>query len=190
MNILTAPSCRPPSTAARLTAALGVAMLAMVLGGCGPGVGGTGTGDGVAPGGAASAFAGLVSRPVCESPLAAALGCGSGAAAQPAVNGLVLANGTPSATVQAQLLDAAMLDVRWRCPGWQFTGSWGDSPALGARWYGWLTRQGTTEAATVQLAADGTVGWQLTLTDRLGQRLAGPDTLAVVPALTVTGACP
>lgn len=173
------------------------AALAALFSGCGPGVGGTGTGDSAAPGSASSPFPSLAGRPVCDSPLATALGCSAataGAAAQPAINGLLLANGSPTSTVQAQLDAQALLDVRWRCAGWQFTGSWGETPALGARWYGWLARAGSTEPATVQMQMQTQPGnpatFALTLTDASGQRLAGPDSLAVVPAATTAGACP
>jgi len=162
------------------------------LAGCGPGVGGTGTGDSVTPGHAGSPFTGFAARSVCDSPLAMALVCssGTGGVVQPTVNGLFLANGTPSATVQARLDGAGWLQVQWRCLDWQFNGQWGETAALGPRWYGWVAQAGRVQPATLAMAATEPPRLQLTLTDDNGTRLTGPDPLQVVPGSTTAGSCP
>lgn len=182
-----APDARGPGqfTHPGLRTTLTLAILAALVQGCGAGLGGTGTGDSVE---ALAAFNAQRAAP-CASSLANVLGCAASAAGAPSAVPAArwLADGSPAAQVQAEVNDAE-LQLLLRCPGWRFDGSWGQSAALGQRWYGHLQQGSTTTLATVT----GTVlGQQLVLTvlDAAGRVLVGPLSLTAVPAPTQPAAC-
>jgi hypothetical protein len=160
-------------------------LLTALLAGCGPGVGGTGTGDAVPP------LATFNAQPaaLCTSPLATALPCTPATAGAPAaVNApLVLADGYPAAQVQATIADP-QVQLQLRCPAWQFDGTWGESTTLGQRWYGVLQQGSTSQLATLAATA---IGSQLVLTlhDQAGRPIAGPLPVAPVPGVTLAAPC-
>lgn len=152
-----------PSLLERLALAL---LLAGLLAGCGPGVGGSGTGATEDP---LQQF-GATALPVCGNPLAPQLAsCVRG---QP----LSYADSSPLPRVTAQLLDSH-LELQAHCTGLKFSGDWaavGDQPP---RFYGTVTSgTGTTLASAVTVPA-GANGLQVELRDAAGLKLLGPVTL-------------
>ena len=151
----------------------------LLLAGCGPGVGGTGTG-----GAALSAF-GASAASVCSSAVAFELGC----AQAPAPSG----PGTSSGVLPIQFVDAAgqvTLDVDGNdarlassCLGLHFNGEFGRS-AAGEGFFGTLQvdATGVDALATLSvLAARGGGGLTVELRDVDGQLVAGPLLLRRAP---------
>jgi hypothetical protein len=154
-------------------------VLAWILAGCGPGVGGTGTGND--PGTGGLSYYGATPQPVCASPLAQVLGCGAGT---PVPAAQLFAAGKVSASFDANV---AVVDAR--CDGVVFSGAFGVTPDGTARFYG---LSGTDPdvapdqpaALEVQGAGDDVV---LILQAADGRVLIGPLTLQRVEALPAPG---
>ncbi len=172
---------------------LGLAcMLALTTGlsACGPGVGGTGTGEtnGLTHFGATAAS-------VCSSDVAAVLGCitAPGAASpspSTSVAPVFLADATTSPRVQARVQDSA-IDLSVACTGLRFRGQWGELAGQGGRFFGFTGPDGAQVPATLQVqpSAAGAGGVVVTLRDAAGAVLLGPAALLVVPAALVAGTC-
>ena len=179
---------------AQVRAALALCFLAAtaLLGGCGPGVGGTGTGDTV------DAFAafGASAASVCASELATVLACsaatgGGGGAAAPApgTSPVHLADTIDGQRV-AVSVQGNVIEVNAPCARVQFRGQWGVIVGQAARFYGTTGQDASSTAspASLQAVVRGN-GLELTLTDTQGRVLLGPVLVTVRPAPTALGAC-
>ena len=179
---------------ATVRAALALWLLAAtaVLGGCGPGVGGTGTGDTI------DAFAafGASAAPVCASELVSVLACsaptggGSGAAVPaPGTSPVYLADTIDGQRVAVSVQGNA-IEVNAPCARVQFRGQWGVIAGQAARFYGTTGQDAssTVTPASLQAVVRGN-GLELTLTDTQGQVLLGPVLVTVRPAPAAPGAC-
>ena len=175
---------------AQVRAALALCFLAAtaVLGGCGPGVGGTGTGDTV------DAFAafGASAASVCASELATVLACsaatgGGGGAAAPApgTSPVHLADTIDGQRV-AVSVQGNVIEVNAPCARVQFRGQWGLIAGQAARFYGTTGPEATP--ASLQAVVRGN-GLELTLTDTQGRVLLGPVLVTVRPAPAAPGGC-
>lgn len=170
------------ASARRATATAWLALLALtpLLGGCGPGVGGTGTGDGIN-----TPPPTVTAAPVCGAPFADALACPPGPRGEVAAEGTApvwFAEAEPLAQVSA-LFEANAVQLRAPCARLQFSGRWGQSSSLGGRFYGVLTVGGVDRAGSLQ------VSWaenRLTLVPRDDSDQA----VATLPALQRTAGAP
>ena len=167
-------------------------MLAMAacLSACGPGVGGTGTGEthGLA-------YFGANAASVCTTDVGSVLGCVAGAGAAPATPGpsaapVFLADALANPHVQARAQDNT-IDLSMACTGLRFRGQWGELAGFAPRFFGSVGPDGAQVPATLQLQAAGavTAGVVVTLRDAAGTVLLGPTLLVVVPAPVAAGAC-
>ncbi|MBL8343101.1 MAG: hypothetical protein JNL30_16660 [Rubrivivax sp.] len=159
-----------------------------VLAGCGPGLGGTGTGA------EQDALAAYAARevPVCEAEFADLLGCArpsAGAAPLPAADARFFAEATPaSRTLLA--LDGQQAELRLRCAGVVFIGSFGQVGLQVPRYYG-TAIEGGSRVRLASLAVRRTGGGvEVTLVDSLGLTLAGPQGLQPVSGTTAEAPCP
>ena len=158
--------------------------LATLLGACGPGVGGTGTGEEIT---ALQDF-GAAPASVCSGELAALAACtGTGAAAAPAGTTVYLADTLDGRRVQVQLQGNA-IDVDAPCARLRFRGRWGVVGSQAGRFYGSATVDGVSLPATLTAQPDSG-GAQLTVRDAQGVTLLGPVRVVVVPALATPGGC-
>jgi hypothetical protein len=172
----------PPSPRAAL-GALALALSAL-LGACGPGVGGTGTGEGI------SALPQFDASPasLCGSELAALVGCPSGsAAATPGSAAVYLADTIDGRRVLVRL-QGNEIELDAPCARLQFRGQWGTIANQASRFFGYATLDGAPALATVS-AQIGGGGVQLTLRDAQGTTLIGPVLVVVVPAPATPGGC-
>ena len=160
------------------------------LSGCGPGVGGTGTGEtnGLAAFGAAPAA-------ICAADVGAVLGCGPGAGATtpspaPGAAPVLLADATLSPRVQARVQDNA-IDLTVPCTGLRFRGQWGEAAGQAPRFFGNTGPDIALQPATLQMdrGAAGAASVVVTLRDATGAVLLLPTGLLVVPAAVTPGAC-
>ena len=99
-------------------------LMLLALAGCGPGIGGTGTGEAIEP------PAGLVLKPVCESGLADLLRCTGlpGTAASALGTSLSLLADDASRRNALLRLEGNAADLEVFCAGLQFSGNWGQLP--------------------------------------------------------------
>jgi hypothetical protein len=156
------------------------------LAGCGPGVGGSGTGENTQ----ALADFGATAAPVCAASFAPNLKCapatpaspGSGGVPTPSPDGTALAvfvDASGQAQVSAVLQDNG-IELEARCARLRFTGQWGINGAGETRYYGYALDEtsGLRRLATLSVAPlPG--GLQLRLQASDGQELLGPlDLLA------------
>lgn len=169
---------------------IGALLLAFWLLGCGPGVGGTGTGEtnGLAAFGAAPAS-------ICAAEVGGVLGCapGSGAVSPspaPGAAPVLLADATLSPRVQARVQDNA-IDLTVPCTGLRFRGQWGEMAGQAPRFFGSTGPDGALQPATLQMerGAAGAASVSVTLRDVAGVVLLGPTSLLVVPTAATPGAC-
>ncbi len=168
------------------------ALALVVLQACGPGVGGSGTGQGLDAFGASAA-------PLCGSEIASALACPAGTAAPGASapaggngTGTVYFADTPpdtsggsrvSVTVQG---DSIELDAP--CAGLRFRGQWGLLAGQAARFYGLNGDGASAQPAQLRASLDSG-GLLLTLLDANGNPLLGPVRVTVRPTAGTPGAC-
>lgn len=160
-------------SAATLWRLAGTLVLASWLAACGPGVGGTGTGNGAEPPGVTGLdYFGAQTANACLTPFGPQIGCSVGTSGDP-VQALPvsLAGECAAATFEGNDL---VLDVV--CGGWTFNGRWGQSATGVLRYYGLV---GTdlllppTDPASVEVQAQGT-SLVLWLRGADGRLLAGP----------------
>ena len=186
MNNSLSPS---PAAAGWRRARLLVALLLMQLhSACGPGVGGTGTGDSVL-----AAF-GANAAPVCASTLATRLACpdappvGSNMATPPTAL-VYFADGLGAAQVLARIEDNR-IDLDAPCLRIRFSGEWGTVPGQAERFYGSLTTAAAERPVlatlSVQTAGNGVV---VMLQDEDGRVRFGPRLLLPVSAPPAPGPC-
>ncbi|MBL8289869.1 MAG: hypothetical protein JNL85_17930 [Rubrivivax sp.] len=187
-----APAASAAGAARAAVAALLLAALAFtlaLLGGCGPGLGGTGTG---ATDDAMAAY-GAREVPVCGSAdFADLIGCnapGAGAAPLPAVGARFFAESSPASTTLLEL-DGQQAQWRLRCLDTVFVGSWGQVGTAAPRYYGNATAGGSrVRLASMQVQRSGN-GIAVTLLDSSGGVIAGPLLLAPVAGTTSAAPCP
>lgn len=168
----------------RAARGLSVVVLSLFVVACGPGVGGTGTGYGDAPGLAGLAWFDAQADSVCNGPVAGLLACSattSGAVAVP-TRELRMAGPCAAATLAG---DDIVLDVI--CGGWVFAGRWGRDGAGVGRYYGLIGTDplvAPTDPGTLEVQVDGErlVAW---LRDAQGALVAGP--LVLDPAGSASG---
>lgn len=160
------------------------------LSGCGPGVGGTGTGEtnGLAAFGAAPAS-------LCVAEVGGVLGCvaGAGAAAPspaPGAAPVFLADAAQSPRLQARVQDNA-IDLTVPCTGLRFRGQWGEVAGQSPRFFGSTGSDSAALPATLQMdrSSAGAASVVVTLRDAAGGVLLGPAHLLVVPAAATPGSC-
>lgn len=162
-----------------------IATLVASLAGCGPGVGGTGTGDSTTD---LAAF-GATAQPLCDAPFAQQLACPpiSSPGEAPAVNGGTRAVSYVDMASGGRFVvgfegDSVELDAR--CLGLRFTGDWGVTGSGDARFYGSVAgadgsgREAATLAVSAVTGATGELQLVLRLAD--GSVIVGP--LVVRPA--------
>jgi hypothetical protein len=146
-------------------------------GGCGPGLGGSGTGPSVDP----VPAQGALPSNLCSSELAASLQCGA-STATPAAGTAAVA--FADATLAGDMLPPALarfegnrVDYELPCQKQRFSGQWGQVPGQSARFFG-LLQQGDSQvlaSLTVQAVADKLL---VQLRDAQGQSLGEARTLA------------
>jgi hypothetical protein len=175
----------------RAAAALVAGLISALLTACGPGVGGTGTGEtgGNSPISGLDAF-GAAPASVCSGALADLLGCApatTGAAAQPRPAAVLLADTIDARRVQVRLQGAAA-EVLVPCAGLLFTGQWGVVAGQPARYYGLAGPEGALRPATLDAQLVGSAV-QLTLRDSDGRLLLGPVLVTVVASQASPGSC-
>ena len=167
-----------------------LACIAALLSGCGPGVGGTGTGGSLTAGDALAAYGASVT-PLCGSTLAGGLQCSSTASgAAPAAAPLqFLADDAVAARAVARVAGDG-IELELACERLRFAGTWGTVPGQPARFYGVVQRLADGEVQLASLAAqpDG-AGFTLSLVSATGAPLAPPRLLRPVPAAPPR-ACP
>ena len=166
--------------------------LLLWLTGCGPGVGGSGTGES----GQAVASFGAVAAPVCGAAFAARLNCaaGAGGAAAPSAAGTtaltfvdVASGGQVSATLQAN-----GIELQARCQPLRFSGEWAVDGAGNARYFGTVTDEGTGLSQLASLSvAEVAGGLQVLLRAFDGGVVLGPVVLRPQAAVAEPAvACP
>lgn len=168
--------------------------LLLWLVGCGPGVGGSGTGE---PAQAVADF-GAVPAPVCGAAFASSLKCpansGAASAPAPAAAGTapltfvdVATGGQTSATLQAN-----GIELQARCQRLHFSGEWAVVGGGDARYYGTLTDQGTGLSQLASLSvAEAAGGLQVLLRAFDGSVWLGPVVLRPQTAVAeLPAACP
>jgi hypothetical protein len=160
----------------------------LLVSACGPGVGGTGTGQqhGVADFGA-------VTAPLCASTLADSLNCPPAVGgAGPAVGSLpvLLADASPPQRASGRI-DGSLIELAWFCEGWTFYGEWGVAARQpDGRFYGTgRGPAGRVQPAVLLLQPLAGGGFQATLLDTTGLALVPPVRLQAVPSLGVPLAC-
>jgi hypothetical protein len=160
------------------------------LGGCGPGLGGTGTG---AEQDAITAY-GARSAPVCESDFADLIGCtppGTGAAPLPATDVRFFAEATPASRTLLEL-DGQDAALRLRCQDLSFVGSWGQAGNEAPRFFGNIVEGSRVTLATlvVQRSGSGAASrLTLTLVDASGRIRFGPQAVEPVAGATTAAPC-
>jgi hypothetical protein len=175
----------------RAAAALLTTTLAALLAACGPGVGGTGTGE---TGGNAAipgldAF-GAAPAPVCGGVLAEVLSCApatTGAVALPNPAPVQLADTIDGRRVQVRL-QGSTVELLAPCAGLLFSGNWGVIAGQAARYYGLAGPEGALRPATLEVQLVGSAV-QLTLRDSDGRLLLGPVLVTVVASQASPGSC-
>jgi hypothetical protein len=155
--------------AARLAAAM--AALAWLLAGCGPGVGGSGTGEDQT---SALPIFGASAASLCASEFAALLACGTPPSAAPNVGTTALAFvGTLGGVPASLRLQGNQADLRVGCVALRFRGEWGRLGSQAPRFYGYVDQDGTAVVATMEARLVGNA-IELTLRDANGSVLFGP----------------
>lgn len=175
----------PLSTLWRPLLALGLAGL---LSACGPGVGGTGTGQthGVADFGATAGA-------LCASSLADSLSCPpptDGARPQVGSQPLLLADAVPPLRATGRI-DGNLIELNLPCDGWSFLGEWGlAARAPDGRFYGTGRGPGgRVQPAVLHLQALGNGQFLATLQDANAQALVPPVALQTVPSAGAAPSC-
>ena len=156
------------------------------LAGCGPGVGGTGTGDIVDP----LVVFGASTASVCASELAPVLACpvpGGAGAPVPGTAPVYLSDTTDGRRVVVRM-EGNLIEVNAPCARIQFRGQWGAIAGQAARFYGSTGQDASAAPATLRAVVRGN-GLELTVVDALGRVLLGPVLVTVRPAPVVAGDC-
>lgn len=152
------PRWRPALAAAALTALV-------VLAACGPGVGGSGTGEdqNALPSFGASPAA------LCSGEFAALLACASAGSG----TGAVAFRGQAGGESVSLVLDGNGAELRVGCTLLRFRGLWGQLAGQPPRFYGYLDPDGAPVVATLEARLEGS-SIVLTLRDANGSAVIGP----------------
>lgn len=156
---------------------------------CGPGVGGSGTGQGLADFGASAA-------PLCSSDIASALACPAGTAAPGASasagsaggSGTVYFADTIDGRRVAVTVQGNSIELSAPCAGISFRGDWGLLAGQAARFYG-STGDGSAARPAQLRASMDAGGLLLTLLDANGNPLLGPVLVTVRATAATPGGC-
>lgn len=144
-----------------------LAIGALLLAACGPGVGGTGTGAEPAPG-----LAAVQASDLCTSGLAAALACPAGAASAPGLPTGTAAVDFLNSTTRAQI-QGQHIELTLPCQSLNFSGNWGTVGGEAPRFHGTVTSPAANGAAQLEVLAEGDQ-LRLRLFNPQGQLLLGP----------------
>jgi len=159
---------RPPRWASWLATAALTLLVA-----CGPGVGGSGTGEDLTPSTPAPPLGAAVTA-LCASDLAPTLDC-------PSTSGMPGAGGTDAVAFSGRVdgqdvalqLQGNEADLRVGCTLLRFRGQWAQVAAQAPRFYGYTDPDGLRTVATLDARAVGS-GIELTLRDASGGVVFGP----------------
>lgn len=165
---------------------LAVLLLLFALSGCGPGIGGTGTGAAIEP------PADVALRPVCESSFADLLRCSGlpGSTVSALGTSLSFLADNPTARNALLRLEGNAADLEVFCAGLQFSGNWGQLPGQAARFHGVarnvLSGDARYASMTVTRVSAGVV---VQLLDVDGHALSTALTLQVVASAPPVRSC-
>jgi hypothetical protein len=178
---------RRRTLAAAWTAGLAL-LVACVAAGCGPGLGGTGTGA------HADALAAYGARevPVCAAEFADLLGCAAaspGASPQPASGARFFAEASPASRVLLEI-DGQEAQLRLRCLDLVFIGSFGQVGTAAPAFYGQAIEGGSRARLASLQVERSAAGLTVTLFDAAGRTIAGPQGLVPVGGSTSAAPCP
>ena len=170
---------------------LGLANLALVA--CGPGVGGTGSGNdaGVATPSAPD-VPGLQARALCGSGFDALLVCGPAAGTVGGTGVVFWADRFDAATAAARL-EADVLQLQAPCAALAFSGRWGSVNGGAAAFWGAATVSGLAQTAAlraVPVAGSSPATVQVWLENSAGTTLLGPLTLRAQTSPATLANCP
>ena len=172
------------------------ALLAALVAGCGPGSGGTGTGE------TGSAFArfGATAASICASSLAPALACIAGSSSAPInpeqqVSTMVNFSDVAFGGNISVAIQANSIELSERCRKLHFLGDWGITASNDARFFGSYTQDNlgaVIASLSVQPAASGAPNeLSVVMRDADGRVVLGPVTLQRVTLPVVpTAVCP
>lgn len=167
-------------------AAVLAATLMLALAACGPGVGGTGTGDTPS---ALTAF-GAAPASVCSGDLGPLLSCPSGGAAAapaPGAGPLHLADTIDGRQVRVTVTGNT-IELQAPCARLQFRGEWGVVAGQAGRFFGYTDAGAAALPASLQVQVVSG-GLQFTLRSAGGDTLLGPVLMTVVASAGTPGGC-
>ncbi len=172
--------------------AIALLTLSACLQACGPGVGGSGTGQGL------DAF-GATAAALCGSEIATALACPAGAAGPPASSadggnagsGTVFFADTIDSRRVVVTVQGNSIDLNSPCARISFRGQWGLLAGQAARFYGFNGEGASAQPAQVRasLSTAGGGGLLLTVLDANGNLLLGPVLVTVQATAPTPGGC-
>jgi hypothetical protein len=181
------PGVPRPSIYLGLLAWLATGLMAVVLAGCGPGVGGTGAGN-EAEG--LVAYGAMPSSVCSTADFTQYLSCGGAASPASGTKLVFAADGEPTSRHLASF-EGSKLTLDLRCSQQQFIGEWARAPQLGARYYGTIV--GTAPGAVGRSASVIVTGQGSTLVllvqDFAGARIGELLLLQRVNAATAAASC-
>ena len=157
-----------------------------ILGGCGPGVGGTGTGNAEST----AAQLGASLEPVCASELAAVLSCPNAPATTASGTAVVwFADAAEGARVLVRV-QGNQLDLDIACDGLHFEGLWAAVPGQSARFFGPALIAPASDSVPSTLTAERLgSGLVLQLYDAKGAALGALLNVVPVPGAPPPAAC-
>lgn len=172
----------------RLARALGIGLLAALLQACGPGVVGTGTGEGLDTFGATASS-------LCSSDIAAALACPAGTAVPPASAPPGAEAGTAlvhfADTIDGRRVAVAVqgntIEINAPCARINLRAQWATVPGQPPRFYGY--NQGDRQQPVQVRAVLAGGGLQLTVFNAAGDTLLGPVLVAPRSGAAAPDAC-
>jgi len=166
--------------------------LLLVVGGCGPGVGGTGTGDSYA-----LDYFGAKRASVCSASFARELKCPSRVVIGPskvdltAGSELVVWVDDSSAAQVVVRINVSDVDLSAQCGGVRFAGTWGETNEGRRRFFGYFTAPGVEAATPGTLNVETVEGGGLSyaLSDAAGGTVFGPVLLQRADKEPTLSAC-
>ncbi len=167
--------------------AFALLVLGACLQACGPGVGGSGTGQGV------DAF-GATAASLCGSDIAAALACPAGASSPPPGSGVSAGTGTVFFVDNVDTRRVVVtvhgnsIELNAPCARISFRGEWGLLAGQAARFYG-LNGEGAHAQPAQVRASLSSGGVQLTVLDANGDVLLGPVLVTLQASAPTPGGC-
>jgi hypothetical protein len=160
----------------------------LLLAGCGPGVGGTGDGEGP-PVSAFPAPAGTTAQPVCGADFADRLACPPATTTGPAPEGSLLLRLSDPAARAAAVVEGNAIELLAPCSQLRFQGAWAQRPGdAGPRYHGTLTVAGVATAASLRVQAGSGSSLQAQLLAEADRDVLGA--LLLAPSVQALPACP